>query len=205
MARMFSSFFMTSVHECPCEKASSMTAALLPMVSTDVSASCSISCFSSSRRSLLKSPRLMRSTCCRQALMAFCFLPKGSFGTAASSWMPASLKAVRAAMPASTLCSFMSESSSPALPLVSRPLARSSTSASGSKSVGAVCTCAMILMSGMGSLMPTCSFFVMAGIDDTARSGTGPVCTRPKVSSSRGSKLSASMSPQSSRPMFGAT
>ena len=193
-------------HVRPCEKASTIMSARPLMVSISFSASWMLCRFSSSNCSSLKSPCISRSTWARHSASAFFSLPKGILGMTKRASIPASQSA-KCSRPASiTTWLLTSESSMPVFPFDSNCRARCMALASGSNAVGPLYTSPSAPMMGMGSFISTCSPLVMGGMGDSERSGTGPVCTCPKVCSSRAkSALSGVMSPQRMSPMLEAT
>ena len=175
------------------------------MVSILLSASMSNSRFRGSNCSSLNLPSITACICSITRPSAVFILPK-SLGMMSTAEPAASSKPTDVARAIITLCSFISESSKPALPFESNPLASSSASASGSKSVGDLKIIASMPIRGMGNLTSVRSFAAISGIGLWPRCGAGPVCTLPNVCSKRAvSVLSGLMSPQRIKPIFEAT
>ena len=97
-----------------------------------------------------KSPFFNRSTCSSTILSAF-FFDARRLGTMSEPKALASLKSTGRAMAANSFCSFINESSMPALPFDSRRKAMSRAGLSGCCMVTPFHTSASALMMGMGN------------------------------------------------------
>ena len=195
----------TSCHFLPLEKIITSFWARSLMVSSSCWASSTISFFRVSICSSLNCPSITFCSCSATRSSAVFILPN-SLGMMMMPEPAASSRPKLVAIVIRILCSLTSESSSPALPFERSLLARLRALASASYSVGALNTQASAPIRGMGRLISYFSPALMSGMGLYPRSGTGPVCTRPKVCSSRAvSCASGVMSPQRMRHMFEAT